>query len=305
MPEAKGTRNRATKQVEPRSERTKITDLIAACSIETVARAGTVDEICRAGLPAGTKIFITFLPNDTLADRVAAAKRLRRANLDPVPHLAARQFVDHAQLDDCLARLAGDAAVDRVLVIGGDVDRPRGTFASSLELIETGLLERRGIRHVGIAAYPEAHPRIAEPTLEQALSDKLARLGAAGVSPFIVTQFCFEAAPIIDWIERHRAATGDAPIYIGLAGPASAATLMRYAAHCGVGRSLRAAWRDTYWARILIRPGPESVLRDLAARSDIMAQIGGLHFFTFGGIGKTCAWLAAAARDGLGASGQK
>ena len=41
-----------------------------------------------------------------------------------------------------------------------DRDAPAGPFRSALEVIETGLLPSRGITEVGIAGYPEGHPRI-------------------------------------------------------------------------------------------------------------------------------------------------
>lgn len=291
--------------VTAEAERREIAKLVEGSSIETVSRGAAVDEACHAQLPPGTQVFITFLPSDTLAARVNAAVQLRRAGLEPVPHLAARRFADVAQLDGFLARIVGEAGVERFLVIAGDVDRPVGAFASSLDLIETGLFERHGIRHLGIAGYAERHPRIPDAVLDEALRAKLARVRERGIAPFIVTQFCFEAGPIAAWLARHRDTIGDTPVRIGLAGPANPATLMRYAARCGVGNSIRAAWRDSYWARILIRTGPEQVIRDIARNGDIMPQIGGLHFFTFGGIQKACAWISAVKRGAFELAGEK
>ena len=48
-----------------------------------------------------------------------------------------------------------------------------GPFDSSLALLETGLFQRHGILHVGVAGYPEGHPKIAGSALDSALAEKI------------------------------------------------------------------------------------------------------------------------------------
>ena len=50
--------------------------------------------------------------------------------------------------------------VHRVLLLGGDEPKAKGPFADSLEILESGLLRDSGIREIGVAGYPEGHPRI-------------------------------------------------------------------------------------------------------------------------------------------------
>jgi methylenetetrahydrofolate reductase (NADPH) len=257
-------------------------------SLETNATPRAVDDVCASPLPRGTAIYITALPGHPRDAVIAAAAQLRAVGLEPVPHIAARHYESLADLDHMLARLEGEAGVRQVLAIGGDIDQPCGPFASSRAVIETGLLERYGISRVGIAGYPEGHPHIAPAVLEEELMLKLASLRRRGLTPYIVTQFCFEAAPIASFVARQDERFPQVPVHVGLAGPAKLSTLIKYAVSCGVGNSLRALRRNASFGRLLTETGPESIL---AALAEARAPIAQLHLFPFGGIARTAAWL--------------
>ena len=107
------------------------------------------------------------------------------------------------------------------------------------------LRRRRGIRTVGIAGYPEGHPRIGDEELNRAMAEKIAAAEATGPAVEIVTQFCFDARAIQNFIARLRAFGFEHRLRIGLAGPTSLTSLMRYASRCGVRAS----------AQGLARPG--------------------------------------------------
>ena len=268
----------------------RLAPLLASCSLETTATVRAVAAICAAGLPRGTAIYITALPGNAPDAVIAAASQLRAAELEPVPHIAARHYESHAVLDQTLARLTEEAGVRRVLAIGGDVDRPRGPFASSREVIETGLLERHGITHVGIAGYPEGHPRIAPMVLDQELALKIESLRASGLTPHIVTQFCFEAAPIAAFIARCAIRFAEVPVHVGLAGPAKLSTLLKYAVSCGIGNSLRALRRNASFGKRLTESDPEPILEALLQAEPPITH---LHLFPFGGIERTTEWIDA------------
>ena len=275
-----------------------IVNLVREASVELSARDRLAEAMCREFLAPGTRIYINFAANDSYHQTVEAAIRLKRAGFVPVPHVAARYLIGFTQLDDLLARLSGEAGVEQVLAIGGDLDQPAGPYHSSLELLETGLFAKRGIRTVGIAGYPEGHLRISEAQLDAALRAKLAIVARDGLTPYIVTQFCFEAAPILSWIDRTRAAGIAAPVRIGLAGPASIATLAKYAVRCGIGHSIRALARGhASLARLLVESGPELLIDQLAAAAS--PGMAGLHFFAFGGLARTGRWFQAAARGAI------
>jgi methylenetetrahydrofolate reductase (NADPH) len=225
---------------------------------------------------------------------VALATRIARAGFRPVPHVAARRIASREALDDFLARVAGEAGADGALVIGGDSDRTGGAFDSSLDLLETDLFQRHGIVRIGIAGYPEGHPRIAPAALEAALAAKIAVARRAGLELSVVTQFCFDAEPILSWATK--VGTHGLPVRVGLAGPASLPKLLRFAAMCGVGNSLRALQAHPgAITRLMVEAGPEEAVRGLARRA--APPIAGAHFFCFGGLVRTARWLRAV-RDG-------
>ncbi len=184
----------------------------------------------------------------------------------------------------------------RALVIAGDLDQPAGPYHSSLELLRTGLFQQHGLRRIGLACYPEAHPRVGADLLEQALLAKLELVPAAGLEAWLVSQFCFEAAPILRLLERLRALGIRAPVRVGLAGPADRRTLWKYALHCGIGNSIRAlgSRADTV-ANLLVRRAPDDIVRALAAarRQDPGLGIEGIHIFTFGGVASAASWANA------------
>ena len=102
---------------------------------------------------------------------------------------------------------------------------------------------------------------------------------------------------MIEWVRAVRARGIDIPIRVGLAGPAGLLTLMRYAARCGIGNSLRVLSENPSFAKLLVERGPEPIIQGLgAAMADGGGRrlgIRGLHFYIFGGLGKTMDWIDA------------
>jgi methylenetetrahydrofolate reductase (NADPH) len=266
--------------------------LAAAASIEVSPRDELAGERLRDLFPQGTRVFVNYPASVTHHDIVAACARLRRAGFLPVPHVAARRLASYTQAADFLRRAAADAAIDEVLLIGGDADPPVGPFGDALALLQSDLLERHGVRRVGVAGYPEGHPLIARRTLDAALRDKLTLARERGLAVETVTQFGFEPLPILRWVSAFRREVADCPVRIGVAGPASVATLAKFAVRCGIGASLRALARDhAAFARVLVEATPDRLIVALAAGEDPAAPLANLHFFTFGGVRRTSEWL--------------
>ncbi len=276
--------------------RAQIAALFRPYSLESTTQPRAVEDALTAALPRGASVYLTSLPGAEPDALVAAATRLAAAGLNPVPHLAARAFTGPAVLDRCLGRLVGEAQVRQALVIGGDLHQPRGSLGSSRDLIATGLFEKHGIARVGLAAYPEGHARIPDDVLARELAAKIAALRDRGIAPYIVTQFCFEAPPIAALLARIAAQFPGVPVHVGLAGPAKLSTLLRYAASCGIGNSLRALRRQASLTKLMTLSGPEPVIAALAGDAATRKAIAQLHFFTFGGVGRTAEWAEALAR---------
>jgi methylenetetrahydrofolate reductase (NADPH) len=290
----------------------QIQDLVGGFSIETTpVTAGRVESF-KALLPAGTKVNVTFLPGTDYLDTVASAARLREEGMVPVPHIAARSIADVAALEAYLKRLQSEAVVDQALVIGGGVSNPVGRFHSSVQLLETGLFEKYGIRKIGIAGHPEGTPDIPPAEVERALQQKKDYARATGTKMYLVTQFCFEAAPVVRWIEWLRSIDIHLPVSIGVPGPASIKTLLRFAQECGIGPSMRVITRQAKnVAKLLTVQTPDALLAGLAQFQslDPQRQLQGIHLYPFGGFAKTCAWFSSVAegrfvitRDGKGFS---
>jgi methylenetetrahydrofolate reductase (NADPH) len=214
-----------------------------------------------------------------------------------VPHLAVRNFASAEALGRFLDRLAGEAGVRRLLVIAGDRAEPTGPFHGALEAIDSGLISRRGIEAIGISGYPDGHPRIADHELDRLLAAKVQAAEATGLKVDIVTQFCLDPAPILAWVRRLRDHGIDHPVRIGLAGPTSLTTLMRYARRCGVRASTQGLARNAgLMKRLLGAAAPDGIVRTLvdANRDGELGDIAP-HLFSFGGIGATARWAANAA----------
>jgi len=276
------------------AEQRRAAELIGRCSLELSPRDEFAGDALRPLLPAGTAVFVNHPPSVTHHDIVAACVRLDRAGFVPVPHVAARRLARFTQASDFLQRAAAEANVQRILLIGGD-DSPSGPFRASLDLLATGVVERAGIREVAFAGYPEGHPAIDSQALDGALQAKVALAAKARLSVSLVTQFGFEARPILQWIAALRAAGTNCPVHVGIAGPASVAMLAKFAIRCGVGTSLRALARGhTAFARIMVEAGPDALINDLVANETTGAAIAGLHIFTFGGVRRTAAWITSA-----------
>ncbi|HEX3989955.1 MAG TPA: hypothetical protein VHX39_02155 [Acetobacteraceae bacterium] len=274
-----------------KDDRAAIMALVSGGSLEMSPRERDAIPAAAEYLPLGAEVFVSAPPAVSHHDIVSAAVALRRRGFEPVPHVAARSLVGFTQLNDLLARVAGEAGVGRALVIGGDLDPPSGPFHASFDVLSLGLFEKYGFTRIGLAGYPEGHPRIAQPALDQALAAKLALLRQAGIAAHVVSQFVFHATPVLDWLQALRAAEPLLPVRIGLAGPAGIATLARYAVRCGIGHSINALTRHgTSIARLVTEAGPESVLRQLAVAEP---NISGIHLFSFGGLPRTARWLRA------------
>jgi methylenetetrahydrofolate reductase (NADPH) len=274
----------------------ELAQLLRGYSIEVTTHSRSAVEVCRDHLAPGTEVYIAFVPGETHHAVVATAARLLAAGFVPVPHVTARSVASFTQLGDFLARLAGEAGVSRALVVAGDLEQPAGPYHSSLELLQTGLFQRHGIGRIGLACYPEAHHRIEAEVLEQALLAKLELVRGADLAAWLVTQFCFEAAPILRRVRQLRDLGIAAPLRVGLAGPADRRTLWKYALHCGIGNSIRAlGTRVDAVANLLARRAPDGIVRELAAaqRQDQSLGIAGIHIFTFGGVASAAAWANA------------
>jgi methylenetetrahydrofolate reductase (NADPH) len=268
--------------------------MVDGYSLEMTTKDVVTLEAARTFISPGTGVSITFLPSDDTNDRVEAATAVHRNGFSPIPHIAARRLSSARELEGFLDRLSSDAKIDRAFVIAGDSRQPLGPFEDALAIIKTGLLARYGVKQVGIAGYPEGHPGIPESKLQRALEEKARLLTELGHDIEVVTQFAFDPKPIVTWLSKIRDAGIEAPVRVGVPGPASMQTLLRFAARCGVGTSTKVmAKYGASITKLLSPAGPERLIQELATSIDpnIHGQVH-LHFYPFGGLKKTAEWAS-------------
>jgi methylenetetrahydrofolate reductase (NADPH) len=157
---------------------------------------------------------------------------LKETSLVPAAHLtcvgAAREEVDD------VARAYWDLGVRHIVALRGDPPagaaryepHPRGyAYASDLA---TGL-KRIADFEISVAAFPEAHPEAQSATADL---DNLKRKIDAGACRAI-TQFFFDPAVYLRFLDRARAAGIDAPIVPGILPITNFARVASFAEKCG------------------------------------------------------------------------
>lgn len=277
------------------------TSLLEDFSLEMTGKDVPGLEEARDTIPQGTRINVTFLGNEDLQLRLDAARAVKRLGFVPVPHISARRLGSRDDFERFLAGLHADGTSENVFLVGGDPAHPEGPYADSLSLIQSGLLQEYGVRHVGVTGYPEGHPSIDGGVLWSALQDKHAALAARLLEGGITTQFGFDVDPVLAWVEEVRRRGIGLPIRIGVPGPAGVRRLMSYAARFGVGTSASVVKKYGFsLTNLMGTAGPDRFLRDLAAAHD-PARHGELkiHFYTFGGLKATSDWAARFRKESL------
>jgi methylenetetrahydrofolate reductase (NADPH) len=273
---------------------TAAAQLAREASIEIgVRELDDVDE-SRSLLAPGTRVYVNHLPGQSWDESVHACVVLRDAGFEPVPHVPVRVVADAVALGRLLALLVGRAAVGDVLLIAGDYDRAAGPYGKVSDVLASAPWRDAGLRRVTFGAHPEGHPRVALEDIRLAEREKARLAAERGLEATFVTQFAFDAAPVLAWARGMHAHGVRARIVAGLAGPARLTTLFRFALRCGIGPSIRALGaRPDSIARLTREHGPERLVDEIA--HDPSGAIDGLHFFSFGGFLETAEWLHEAA----------
>jgi methylenetetrahydrofolate reductase (NADPH) len=286
-------RTRPAPEAQSQGLRERIVAFAGAASIEITAGDPELPVRLAGRLPAGTTLYVAHTPNTTLADVAETACLVERAGLRACPHIVARRITSHAELEPALRRLKR-AGVTRALLVAGDLTPPAGEFPSTLEIIESGALERAGIASIGVAGHPQGNPNIDAARLRDALRRKQAYADRTGAAVHIVTQFGFDPGALADF-DRALAADGiRLPVHVGIAGPASLMGLAKFAMLCGIGASLGAMLTNPIALKALVKTVDEIFPAVVRLREGPLARrLVQPHFFAFGGVMKTVDWLEA------------
>ena len=246
--------------------------------------------------PAGTQLYLSAIPTRPSIELVDQAVLTRKAGIEPVPHIAVRNYASKGELSSLLQRLSEEAGVRRILVISGDRPDSAGAFTASIEVIESGVLQKYGITEIGIAGHPDGHPVVADDIMQRALLAKIEAAEQGGLQADVVTQFGFDAAAMIRWVKKLRDLGVEAPVRIGMAGPTNLTTLLKYAQRCGVKASAGGLAKHAGLVKHLFGvSAPDGIVRALS-NENATGSLGlvSAHFFSFGGLGATTRWASHA-----------
>jgi methylenetetrahydrofolate reductase (NADPH) len=238
-------------------------------------------------LPSGATVSVTASPTKRIEATVELSIELEAHGFRAIPHLSARMVRDRSHLAELLKRLDG-AGIDRAFVVGGDAEDP-GAFPDGLSLLRTMAELDHGVTEIGIPCYPQGHPSIPDGRLLEALAAK------APFARSMTTQMCFDATAIGVWLAARRADGIGLPAVIGIPGAADPQRLMTIGARIGVRDTRRFVLKNARFVTRLLRSGgfyrPDELVLELAPLfADPVADVRGIHLYTFNGVEATEGW---------------
>ncbi|WP_051383203.1 methylenetetrahydrofolate reductase [Bradyrhizobium sp. WSM3983] len=274
------------------------TTIVDGFSLEMTAKDVLSLREAASHIPRGASVAVTFLAGETFEARLDAIRELRALGFEPMPHLSARRIRSSSEFEGFLVSVASGYRVKQCFVIAGDAAAPEGPYSDSMALLTSGAFERSGISAIGIGGHPEGNPRMSGEQCWTVLQQKCSEIASREMEPFIVTQFAFDAERVLAWLSQLRARGIDAPVRIGVPGPAGIKVLLRFAARCGVAASGAVlAKYGISLTNLFGTAGPEKMINTLAAGLRPEHGPVSLHFYPFGGLAKTANWVSEYARS--------
>ncbi|MBW4052930.1 MAG: hypothetical protein HIU85_16000 [Proteobacteria bacterium] len=247
-------------------------------------------------LRPGMTVYVAHTPRSSLEDVVRVASKLQAMGFTASPHIVARRLPSERALKSALRTLR-DSRVEQALLVAGDLDPPAGPFTSTIDVIDTGLVQEADFRRLGVAGHPEGHPVIRPETQLAALRRKQQFAERAGIALHIVTQFGFNPEAVFAW-DQHLETEGiRLPVHVGIAGPTALGKLMKFAIQCGIGSSMHTLVKHkNAMARLIHAPsGPDEMLLGLVKGRAMYpgSRLVQPHLYTLGGALAAARWLQA------------
>ena len=243
-----------------------------------------IEDLVIAHVPREVKVTVTASPSRGLEATLSVTEHLAAEGYHVVPHLSARLVRDVAHLDEIIARLE-PIGVREAFVPAGDATEP-GDFpdaASLLRALAGRHLHRS--RHHGLPREPPLHQRRDDDPGD-------VREGAAG-DPHREPDLLRPGDDRGVGRERARSTGTTLPIWIGVPGVVDHARLLRISMRIGLGESTRFLLQQHGWVRRLLarRFSADELVRDLAPTvADPLANVAGLHFYTFNEVQRMERW---------------
>ena len=287
---------------KPQQANTRVAKLAANFTVEVTPRAAEKITNFRDHLPESTGVYVTSLAGSHLSDTVKTCIKLRAQGMRPIPHITARSLSGKRELEEYLKQLTGEAGVRDVLAIAGAAGKPVGDFDETMQMLDTGLFEKYAIDSIGVAGHPEGSRDMPDEATALALKRKNAFSEQAEAHMYLLTQFFFDAGPVIEWAHRIEKAGNRLPIIVGLPGLATVKSLLSHARACGIGSSMKVLMgQATNMNRLLMVQAPDSQLIALAEHKHEHPEcsITGVHIFPLGRFARSAEWVISASNGEL------
>jgi len=181
-----------------------------------------------------------------------------------------------------------DLPIISIFVPGGDAPRPAGAYSKALELLRDIAEFEHRFTEIGIAGHPEGHPAVSNEVLIEEMRQK------QQYSNYVVTQMCFDAKIIGNWVRDIRDDGIALPVWLGLPSVSNRTSLVTTSLRIGVGNSLRYLKNNGRIAAKLLwskNYRPDDLLIGLAPYlADPELNIQGHHIYCFNQVEKAEQW---------------
>ncbi len=284
----------STGSVDNQLNKADITSLFANFTLELTPKI--VMQTSRLGelLDRQHLIYVTYLPTTKASETLDACEHLLAQGFQVRPHIAARSIESDEHCKLIFTRLQ-ELGIRSILLIAGAVKIPKGPYTSTQSLLERHDISAYGIQSISFAGHPEGNPDISSQEIIQAERLKQEFVTKYQLDGSFTTQFCFEALPVLAWIEHLRISEMNLAVNVGIPGVVSTKSLLKHAQACGVGPSINylLGYRRKF-RQLLSLNTPDRLIYDLAMykkKNGENTLFKRLHFFPFGGLTNTIAWI--------------
>ena len=238
-------------------------------------------------LPSDMYLAVTCSPTKGVDETLELSEKLIERGFKVTPHIASKCVSGEKHLEAIIKKL-DELGIESIFVPGGDRPEPMGDFNNALDLLKALKKLGHNLNKIGMAAHPEGHPDVSDEILMEALEEK------KDLADFIVTQMCFDAEILNDWMNQIQKKGIELPVWGGLPGVIERGRLLKTSLRIGVGDSLRFLRKKSQVATELMKSSiynPDDLVRDITEQIDINdSRLAGYHIYCFNQIETTEKW---------------
>tara|TARA_B100000530_G_scaffold92888_1_gene56948 strand:- start:501 stop:1358 length:858 start_codon:yes stop_codon:yes gene_type:complete len=238
-------------------------------------------------LPSDMYLAVTCSPTKGVDETLELSEKLIERGFKVTPHIASKCVSGEKHLEAIIKKL-DELGIESIFVPGGDRPEPMGDFNNALDLLKALKKLGHNLNKIGMAAHPEGHPDVSDEILMEALEEK------KDLADFIVTQMCFDAEILNDWMNQIQKKGVELPVWVGLPGVIERGRLLKTSLRIGVGDSLRFLRKKSQVATELMKSSiynPDDLVRDITEQIDINdSKLAGYHIYCFNQIETTEKW---------------